>query len=930
MACAVLLTVAISCLSGILPGAYAQTILGAGDIAFTGYNSDNPDDFSFVLLKDVQAGTTITFTDRGWLAAGGFRAGESTLTVTFAANRTTGEQFRVPAVTGIFIDFSGLNAGTSIGTNILLSAAGDQLFAYQGAEPADNTPAEQAKFITAIQMNGPWDADAVNDNTTAIPPGLSNGVNALAISPQVDNARYDCSITGPTVAALRAAIHNPANWLKDDNIRFALPAPCNLVCGLGTDNQPPVIFCPFEMEEIVDAACDFTLPDYRPMVFAFDNCDPNFTLAQLPAPGTIVSGNTLISITAEDAYGNKNTCSFQLFVTDNIKPVITNCPGTQTGNAGESCLFTVPDYRGMISVSDNCDPAPGLFQQPAPGSLVSQNTVITLTAVDASGNMQQCSFMLEIKDVTPPQVSCSIDRFAYFDQNCSFTLLDYSSFILTGDECDPIPQVIQLPAPGTVVYGDTGISFKIKDASGNETSCFFNLILLDNTPPSVQVPPQFTVPLDANCAAVFPDLRPLVVLTDNCDPNPTLIQVPGPGEPLTGNSFVVFLAADASNNINFGFAPVLLKDETPPAVSCISTTIALDNTGTYTLLPADVIDMGSLSDNCGPVTIESIQPPVVNCSHAGSVVPVVVTVKDAAGNTANCTANVTVTDVVNVPAGWTSSMIGNISGGATLGTCGNNFTVYSSGFSLTPTLDAVQFVHKELCGNGEIIAYVADVTNLGWAGIMMRENLAPGSKKAVLRTQLSSNIIREVRTSTNGMTNSQQFLTPNTPRWLRLVRSGNSFTGYSSVNGVNWDLRFASTISMASCIKIGIFSQSINNTTVTAASFNNITLIGAITPLWADNHTERNIEKQTLLEAYPNPASDEITVTLTGLTIATETNLFLINSVGQTVHRSKYDPAEGITQRIPVRHLPPGLYVLQAHNENGLLQTVKIVVQRQP
>lgn len=928
MACAVFIAAAMFSLSGaLLPGAHAQTTLGAGDLAFTGYNSDNPDDFSFVLLKDVLAGTTVTFTDRGWLAAGGFRAGESTLTITFAADRTTGEQFRVPASAGIFLDFSGLSAGTSVGTNILLSAAGDQLFAYQGSEPTNNTPAEQAKFITAIQMNGLWDADAVNDNTTALPPGLTDGINTLAISPQVDNARYDCALTGPTVAALKAAIHNPANWMKDDNIRFALPAPCNLVCGLGTDNEPPLIFCPFEMEEILDAACDFTLPDYRHLVFATDNCDPNLTLAQLPAPGTVVSGNTLISITAEDVYGNKNTCSFQLSLTDNIKPVISNCPGTQTGAAGAGCLFTVPDYRGMISVSDNCDPSPSVFQQPVPGSIVSQNTTITLTVVDASGNMDQCAFTLEVKDVSPPEVACSVDRFANYDVNCSFTLLDYSSFILVGDECDAVPEVIQLPAPGTVVYGNTGISFKIKDASGNETSCFFNLILLDNTPPTLQVPAQFTVPLDTDCEAVFPDLRPLVHLADNCDPNPSMIQIPGPGEPLTGNSFVVFLAMDASNNFNFGFAQVELKDETPPTVSCLSPTIALDNTGTYTLLPSDVIDMGSLSDNCGPVTVESIQPPVVNCSHAGAVVPVVVTVKDAAGNTANCAANVTVTDVVNIPSGWTSSMIGNISGGATLGTCGNNFTVYSSGFSITPTLDAVQFLHKELCGNGEIIAYVADVTNLGWAGIMMRETLAPGSKKAVLRTQLSSNIIREVRTSTNGMVSSQQFPTPNTPRWLRLVRSGNTFTGYTSTNGINWDIRFASTISMTSCIRIGIFSQSPNNTTVTAATFNNITLIGAISPLWAGNETERSVGDASTLEAYPNPAFDEITVNFSG-PAAEKTDVLLINSVGQVVHRSQYNPNEGIALRIPVRHLPPGLYILQAHNDNGLLKTAKVVVQR--
>ncbi|HRF41397.1 MAG TPA: hypothetical protein PK198_21540, partial [Saprospiraceae bacterium] len=136
-----------------------QTTLSAGDIAFTGYNSDNPDDFSFVLLKDVSAGTTLTFTDKGWTAAGGFRPGESTMTITFSSARVVGEQFRVPAIMGVFLDFDGLSAGSSSGANILLSASGDQIFAYQGSEPFNNSPAEQAKFIAALHMNGLWQTD---------------------------------------------------------------------------------------------------------------------------------------------------------------------------------------------------------------------------------------------------------------------------------------------------------------------------------------------------------------------------------------------------------------------------------------------------------------------------------------------------------------------------------------------------------------------------------------------------------------------------------------------------------------------------------------------------------------------------------------------------------------------------------------------------
>ena len=53
---------------------FAQTSLSPGDLAFTSYTSDNPDEFSFILLEDVDSATIISFTDHGWLSTGAFRA----------------------------------------------------------------------------------------------------------------------------------------------------------------------------------------------------------------------------------------------------------------------------------------------------------------------------------------------------------------------------------------------------------------------------------------------------------------------------------------------------------------------------------------------------------------------------------------------------------------------------------------------------------------------------------------------------------------------------------------------------------------------------------------------------------------------------------------------------------------------------------------
>ncbi|MDX2360122.1 MAG: hypothetical protein QNK23_04910, partial [Crocinitomicaceae bacterium] len=47
---------------------YSQTTLLPGDIAFVGVNVDGSfDDFSFVVLADLDASTQIKFTDQGWI-----------------------------------------------------------------------------------------------------------------------------------------------------------------------------------------------------------------------------------------------------------------------------------------------------------------------------------------------------------------------------------------------------------------------------------------------------------------------------------------------------------------------------------------------------------------------------------------------------------------------------------------------------------------------------------------------------------------------------------------------------------------------------------------------------------------------------------------------------------------------------------------------
>src|SRR4051794_34941299 len=147
------------------------TLLAPGDLAIVQYNSSTTDTFSFIFARDIEAGTVVNFTDNGWLAAGGFRPGEGTVTYTAPTAITA----------GTVVTLTGLN----------LDAAGDQIIAYQGTEASPTI----LYLVDFADGNNTVAGDATNDNTTALPPGLTLGQTAVAVGFQ--NAISAGPIDGP-------------------------------------------------------------------------------------------------------------------------------------------------------------------------------------------------------------------------------------------------------------------------------------------------------------------------------------------------------------------------------------------------------------------------------------------------------------------------------------------------------------------------------------------------------------------------------------------------------------------------------------------------------------------------------------------------------------------------------------------------------------
>jgi len=378
-------------------------------------------------------------------------------------------------------------------------------------------------------------------------------------------------------------------------------------------------------------------------------------------------------------------------------------------------------------------------------------------------------------------------------------------------------------------------------------------------------------------------------------------------------------------------------DNTPPTLVCRTNTVFLTPSGTYTLQIADVLNTGSSFDNCGSYTVTGINPASVDCSQFGLVVPVTVTAVDECGNTSSCVANITVLKGTALPPPYVQNAVGT--SGQTPGTavydpCEQIFTVTSTGFS-TNTGDDVHFAHQTLCSNSSITAHVLDAED-GWGGIMLRETLLPGSKKVALKVDFgpsgSNSLIREVRSATNGIEQQQSFPIPPGHTWLRLTRNGNIFQGLTSLNGVNWTVRFSVPVNMTNCLLAGLFTEAYNVNDIATADFGSVSVTGSgpVIPLSANGSGIATAEDGFKLESirfFPNPTKGIVTADLNGLN-GQSLNLCVFNSLGQAVWIREIDKVVEDTVTIDLSGQESGIYWVRIRTAEGTTVTRRLVLTK--
>ena len=189
------------------PPPVGGTELDAGDVLFVGANADAPDAIAFVILKNVLAGTQISFTDKDYTeGAGTWPTNEAAFTWTADQAYPAGIIITIQPDESPLVASHGSVAGVGGG----ISTSNETYYAFQGTITDAGAGAITVdRFLAAINLG-----TAAGD----IPAEIS-AAGAYISFPE-DNVLYTGSLDRSDLVAFAALVKDPANWTRNDTTAF--------------------------------------------------------------------------------------------------------------------------------------------------------------------------------------------------------------------------------------------------------------------------------------------------------------------------------------------------------------------------------------------------------------------------------------------------------------------------------------------------------------------------------------------------------------------------------------------------------------------------------------------------------------------------------------------------------------------------------------
>lgn len=330
---------------------------------------------------------------------------------------------------------------------------------------------------------------------------------------------------------------------------------------------------------------------------ASDGIDGTLTpICTPPSGSTFALGATLVQCSVTNSRGYSRFGAFYVFVRDGTPPVLTLPTAVNVASSG-SPDGTEVNYTA--TAHDAVDGDVAVSCEPDSGALFPDGqTTVQCRAVDLSGNIATGSFIVTVGDTQPPVISFPPSVTAEAT-SAAGAVVNYT--VTAVDNFDgPVP-VVCSPLSGTTFHlGTTQVMCTARDSSNNMAMIFFNVFVVDTTPPALTLPSDITANADANCSAT---VNYTATATDLVDGNVSVTCTPPSGSSFAlGTTTVNCSATDAHNNTANGSFHVTVADTTPPTINSLTPTPS--NIWPENHKYVDVTIAADVIDNCdtAPVT----------------------------------------------------------------------------------------------------------------------------------------------------------------------------------------------------------------------------------------------------------------------------------------------------------------------------------------
>ncbi|MFT3788658.1 MAG: hypothetical protein QM770_21215 [Tepidisphaeraceae bacterium] len=182
-----------------------------------------------------------------------------------------------------------------------------------------------------------------------------------------------------------------------------------------------------------------------------------------------------------------------------------------------------------------------------------------------------------------------------------------------------------------------------------------------------------------------------------------------------------------------------------------------------------------------------------------------------------------------LPAAWNSIDFGTPTPAGSASLSNGTWTVLGGSGDLGGTSDTAHFAYVSLNGDGAIVARVVNATYTNGAdkvGVMIRETLAANAKNASLQLRDDADTVNfNYRATAGASTTGGASITPvGAPYWLRLTRSGSTFTADVSPDGMTWTNVGSTNLVMTSSVYAGLFVTSRYAQQLNATQFDNVSV----------------------------------------------------------------------------------------------------------